>query len=324
MRVWDLRRGTCRRVFSGHKAWASSVALAPAGDKIVTTSGAPAALVLLERAQAACCAASGAANSMRCIHQCLLSASPRRLLLLPLSPCPAGDGTAMAYSLEGGDLLCLLEGHSGAVLDAVVTRKGRCGLQLARRPPLLLLEDAPAPRRSVACCPPFFALPPRPPPAPATPCPFLHRRFAVTVSDDATVRVWDFAARLVQPPSYHDGRVYCMAGSGAASVLATCGEDCDARLWDTERGTFRVRAGGAWVSWAPCCCMLQRCLGPLPRRPPQALVLFCTSLDPPCSPSQPAFPALPGPPSPLPCRACCTATRCPSAGPPSPRTAASW
>ena len=47
----------------------------------------------------------------------------------PLLPCAArrcaGDGTALAYSLESGDMLCLLEGHSAAVLDAVVTRKGR-------------------------------------------------------------------------------------------------------------------------------------------------------------------------------------------------------
>lgn len=36
------------------------------------------------------------------------------------------------------------------------------------------------------------------------------------------------------------GRVYCMAGSSAGRVLATCGEDCYARLWDTERGTFKA------------------------------------------------------------------------------------
>ena len=104
----------------------------------------------------------------------------------------AGDGTALAFSLESGDLLCPLEGHSAAVHSAVVTRKGR---------------------------------------------------FAVTVSEDSTVRVWDFAARLVQPPSYHTGRVYCVAGSSAGRVVATCGEDCDARLWDAERGTFRVSGG---------------------------------------------------------------------------------
>lgn len=41
-------------------------------------------------------------------------------------------------------------------------------------------------------------------------------------------------------PQYLQGRVYCMAGSSAGRVLATCGEDCYARLWDTERGTFKA------------------------------------------------------------------------------------
>lgn len=121
---------------------------------------------------------------------------PPHTLSLSFLPGPdgtAGDGTTMAYSLESGDLLCLLEGHSGAVTGAVVTRKGR---------------------------------------------------FAVTVSEDASVRVWDFAARLVQPPSYHDGKVYCVGGSSEGRVLATCGEDADARLWDAERGTFRVGVRG--------------------------------------------------------------------------------
>lgn len=34
----------------------------------------------------------------------------------------------MAYSLESGDMLCLMEGHSAAVLGAVITRKGRCAV----------------------------------------------------------------------------------------------------------------------------------------------------------------------------------------------------
>ena len=39
---------------------------------------------------------------------------------------PTGDGTALAYSLESGDLLCQMEGHSAAVRGAIITRKGRC------------------------------------------------------------------------------------------------------------------------------------------------------------------------------------------------------
>lgn len=115
-------------------------------------------------------------------------------LILAVPPVchPAGDGTALAYSAESGDLLRLLEGHSGPVHACVVTRKGR---------------------------------------------------FAVTVSEDAGVRVWDLAARLAQPRGYHEGRVYCVTGAPAGSVLATCGEDCDARLWDARSGTFKVRLG---------------------------------------------------------------------------------
>lgn len=40
VRLWDLRRGACKRVLHGHKAWASAVAVSPVADKIVTTSGA--------------------------------------------------------------------------------------------------------------------------------------------------------------------------------------------------------------------------------------------------------------------------------------------
>ncbi len=40
VRLWDVRTGACKRVLRGHKAWASSVALVPAADKLVTTSGA--------------------------------------------------------------------------------------------------------------------------------------------------------------------------------------------------------------------------------------------------------------------------------------------
>lgn len=42
----------------------------------------------------------------------------------------------------------------------------------------------------------------------------------------------------VAPPAAP--QVYCMSGSGPGRLLVTCGEDCDARLWDTERGTFKV------------------------------------------------------------------------------------
>lgn len=45
---------------------------------------------------------------------------------------------------------------------------------------------------------------------------------------------------VLQPPSYHEGRVYCVSGSTSGRELATCGEDCDARLWDAERGTFKA------------------------------------------------------------------------------------
>lgn len=37
----------------------------------------------------------------------------------------SGDGTAIAYSLDGGEVMQVLEGHSGAVLSVALTRKGR-------------------------------------------------------------------------------------------------------------------------------------------------------------------------------------------------------
>lgn len=133
----------------GHKAWVSDVALSPSHDKIVTTSGEalscghprcfeppttvwqpllPGVNLLLPL---------GCAPPVPAEPPCTLAAScaapldPLPRLLKPHLPClrllpaAAGDGTAIAYSLETGDMLCLLEGHSGPVQASVVTRKGR-------------------------------------------------------------------------------------------------------------------------------------------------------------------------------------------------------
>ena len=61
----------------------------------------------------------------------------------------------------------------------------------------------------------------------------------MTVSEDASVRVWDFEARQAPATACHVGRVYCVVGAADGSVLATCGEECSVRLWDGRTCALR-------------------------------------------------------------------------------------
>lgn len=115
--MWDLHTGQCRHVLSGHTGKINGITISEDGRWAATASedgsvrvwdlrrGRCRRVLQGHKAWVSSVAASPAANNR------LVTAS--------------GDGTALAYSAESGDLLCLLEGHSGPVLDAVVTRKGR-------------------------------------------------------------------------------------------------------------------------------------------------------------------------------------------------------
>ena len=76
-------------------------------------------------------------------------------------------------------------------------------------------------------------------------------RFAVTVSEDASVRVWDFAARHLPPPRWHEGRVHCLAARSGVAV-ASAGDDRAARLWSAVTGEFVALLEGhkVPVRWA--------------------------------------------------------------------------
>ena len=63
-------------------------------------------------------------------------------------------------------------------------------------------------------------------------------RFAVTASDDGSVRVWDFSASSTHTPKWHEGRIRALAARDGL-LVATAGDDCVARLWNSALGEYR-------------------------------------------------------------------------------------
>lgn len=153
-RVWDLRVPvTCIRVLKAHRAWVSNLALSPS------------------------CLVKPSSSH----HQRGSTLHEDRLVTT------SGDGTAIAWNLDTGEVVRILEGHSASILAAAVTRKGR---------------------------------------------------FAVTGSEDGTVRVWDFCASSSHTPRWHEGRIRAITGRDG-KVVATAGDDCEARVWDASAGEYR-------------------------------------------------------------------------------------
>lgn len=99
----------------------------------------------------------------------------------------SGDATAITWSIDTGEVIRVLEGHSAAVLGAVVTRRGR---------------------------------------------------FAVTCSEDGSLRVWDFSASSSHTPKWHEGRIRALAAADGI-LVATAGDDCMVRLWDATLGEYK-------------------------------------------------------------------------------------
>lgn len=159
-RVWDLRVPvTCIRVLKAHRAWVSNLALSPSS---LAKSAKPHSL------QQHRAPGLGPINEDRVVTT-------------------SGDGTAIAWNLDTGEVVRILEGHSASILAAAVTRKGR---------------------------------------------------FAVTGSEDGTVRVWDFTASSSHTPRWHEGRIRAITGRDG-KVVATAGDDCEARVWDAAAGEYR-------------------------------------------------------------------------------------
>ncbi|KAL4430377.1 hypothetical protein ABPG77_002183 [Micractinium sp. CCAP 211/92] len=219
--MYDIISGRCMGVMAAHTGWVTAVRFLPDGKKAITASHDGTTRIW-------------DLHTGTCRH--VLQGHTGRINSLQLSvdgklAATAGeDGTARVWDVRRGHCRRVLTGHKAWVSDValspshdkIVTTSGdgtAMAYSLETGDMLCLLEGHSGPVQASVVT--------------------RKGRFAVTVSDDGSVRVWDFAARLVQPPSYHDGKVYCVSGSASGSVLATCGEDCDARLWDAERGTFK-------------------------------------------------------------------------------------
>ncbi|KAI3425286.1 hypothetical protein D9Q98_009053 [Chlorella vulgaris] len=220
-RMYDVISGQCMGVMAGHTGWVHLVRFLPDGKRAVTASHDGTARVW-------------DLHTGTCRHE--LAGHTARVNSLVVAAdgkwCVTGseDGTARIWDVTTGHCRRLLTGHKAWISDValspandkLITASGdgtALAYNLENGDMLCSLEGHSGPVHAAVVT--------------------RKGRFAVTVSEDSSVRVWDFAARMVQPPSYHEGKVYTVAGSSARHVLVTCGEDCDARLWDVERGTFR-------------------------------------------------------------------------------------
>lgn len=231
--VFDVVSGSRVASLAGHTNWVVALAVSTDGHTLVSASHDSTARVwdLL---------------SGRCLH--VLEGHRGRLNSVALASdsttaaTASDDGTARVWDVKKGTCRKVLTGHTSWVADVafspshgrVVTSSGD-GTAIAYAVDsgevLQVLEGHSGAVHALA---------------------LTHRgRFAVTVSEDMSVRVWDFSASCAHTPKWHEGRIHCLVARDGL-VVATCGEDCVARLWDSQSGEFRGLLAGHLtpIRWA--------------------------------------------------------------------------
>eukprot|EP00887_Chlorella_sp_A99_P002946 scaffold24.g2946.t1 len=233
-RMFDVISGQCMGVMAGHAGWVVAVRFSPDGRRAVTASHDGTARVWDLR-------------NGQCRH--VLEGHASRINALAMGPAgkwaatASDDGTVRVWDLRKGACKQVLQASKSWLTGLAVSP---CGTKLvatagdgtasafALEPAgeaLCVLEGHSGPALGAAVT--------------------RKGRFAVTVSEDGSVRVWDFAARHLPRPRWHDGRVHCLALRSGVAV-ASAGEDRAARLWSAATGEFRGLLEGhkVPVRWA--------------------------------------------------------------------------
>jgi WD40 repeat protein len=233
VRIFDILSGQSMGILTGHTRWVSAVAFTPDGKRAVSAAHDGALRVWSLRSGR--CAAimeghSGRINSMNVSSDGKLAATGGE------------DGVACVWDLKTGACLKKLEGHTSWITYVEFYSQSQRLLTTS--------GDGTAIAWSVDCGEVVKVLEGHSG-AVVSAAVTRRGRFAVTVSDDGSVRVWDFSASSTHTPKWHEGHIRALTARDGL-IVATAGDDCLARLWDSPLGEYRglLKGHAVPIRWA--------------------------------------------------------------------------
>jgi WD40 repeat protein len=233
VRVFDILSGQSMGTLLGHTRWISAVAFTQDGKRAVTAAH-DGALRVWSLRSGRCSAVmeghSGRINSMD------VSLDGR------LAATGGEDGIACVWDLKTGTCLKKLESHTSWITHVEFYSKGQRLLTTS--------GDGTAIAWSVDSGEVVKVLEGH---SGAVLNAVVTRRgrFAVSASDDGSVRVWDFSASSTHTPKWHEGHIRALTAKDGL-IVATAGDDCLARLWDSPLGEYRglLKGHAIPIRWA--------------------------------------------------------------------------
>lgn len=233
IRIFDILSGQAMGTLTGHTRWVSAVAFTPDGKRAV--SAAHDGVLRVWSLRSGRCTAvmeghSGRINSM--------DVSPDGKTAATVGE----DRVACVWDVKTGACLKKLEGHSSWVTYVEFYCSGQRLLTTS--------GDGTAIAWSVDCGEVGKVLEGHSG-AVLSAAVTRRGRFAVTCSDDGSVRVWDFSASSTHTPKWHEGRIRALTARDGL-LVATAGDDCLARLWNSPLGEYRglLKGHAVPIRWA--------------------------------------------------------------------------
>jgi WD40 repeat protein len=220
VRVFDILSGQSMGTMIGHTRWISAVAFTPDGKRAVS-AGHGGSLRVWSLRSGRCCALmeghSGRINSMDVSEDGRLAATGGE------------DGIACVWNLKTGACLKKLEGHTSWITHVGFYSKSQRLITTS--------GDGTAIAWSVDSGEVVKVLEGHSG-AVLTAAVTRRGRFAVSASDEGSIRVWDFSASSTHTPKWHEGHIRALTARDGL-IVATAGDDCLARLWDSPLGEYR-------------------------------------------------------------------------------------
>lgn len=233
VRVFDVLSGQPIGAMLGHTRWVSAVAFTPDNKRALSASHDGTVRVWSLRTGR--CTAVMEGHSGR-INALTLSSDGK------IAVTADDEGTACVWDVKTGACRRVLKGHNAWVSDvALCPQNERLVTTSADGTAIAWAVDTGEVIRVLEGHS-----------GPVTAASLTRRgRFAVTASEDGSVRVWDFTATSSHTPKWHEGRIRAMAACDGM-VVATAGDDCVARLWDSALGEYRglVKGHAVPIRWA--------------------------------------------------------------------------